>query len=853
MKYLILIFNFIISAPLLLSQGWQDNIQDATNFYSIRKAFLETLDNQKKLSINSFKVDDVEEKFKRWEYFLEPRVYPSGKLPAIGYLYDELNIYNSLKFLLNDSSTYSNWKPLEQSSGFPEYGFSGRANCIAFHPTDQNILYLGTPSGGLWKTTDGGKIWIPKTDYLPSLGVSEICVDPKNPNIIYMATGDKDAANFISNPYSYGLLKSTDGGESWNTTGLQHIFDDQMTIQRLIIHPTKPNILMAAITGTNGNLRGIWRTSDAGVSWTNVSGGGKFDLEFNPGNPDIVYGAGYKYLCRSTDCGINWTLISSSVLPYLNITNAKIAVSPASPHSVFVQFLNPNNGATYGLYKSLDDGVNWINLNKTSISTQAAYDWVLTASPIDSNLIFFGGQYMFVSYDGGVSNQGLACDHPDHHDLVYRPGSNILFNCHDGGVYRSSDDGQNWENLNASLQTFQYYRLGCSPTNTNLILTGAQDDGVMLHNKTTLTHIYSSADGMECIYDYKDSTTYYFSFQYGFLNRAGAGIGFTMPPTAGSANSCAWVTPYLIHPKNPKILFWGAKDIYKTNDRGDSWMNYSNKLTANDGVGGGMLRTMAISESNPDSVLYAASYVVVYKTVDGGKNWLNITSNLPTSAGNFNSSAISCIAVHPYDPNIAWVTMSGYSKSNKVYKTLNGGSSWLNMSTDLPNIPVNTITYEKNNHDALYIGTDVGVFYNDSTLNRWVPFMKGLPNVPVQELEIHYGSRELRAATFGRGLWVSNLNSVKLEINESNYKISEIEIYPNPAKDYINLTIGDNINYKNEPIRIYNIFGELVYQKQILTNDQISTSITIKIDISKFNPSAYFIKIGDQTKTFFIL
>jgi photosystem II stability/assembly factor-like uncharacterized protein len=838
-KFYVLLFILAGSAQLPC-QSWQDNIKDPTNFYSIRQAYLQKFESEKKeAKINALGKEGEEEQFRRWEYILEPRVYPTGKLPPPRILLDELNKFNSKEQVLSDTSFHGNWTPLETPAGFPPDGYSGRLNCIAFHPLDSNIMFVGSPAGGLWKTTDGGESWKPMTDYLPSLGVSEIVINPQNPNIMYMATGDLNVAFLnISNPYSYGLLKSTDGGESWDTTGLTHLVSDQMTIQRLIMHPSNPNILLAAVEGVNGSLRGIWRTTDAGVTWTLAYGGAKYDIEFKPGDPNIVYAAGYRYLIRSTDAGVTWTQIQSDVLPKDTINEERIAVTPANPHLVYVQYINPNTGGTYGLYKSTDDGITWKMVNRYDISTQGGYDWVLTLSPVDTNIVLYGGQYLFGSYDGGVTQYDFASGHVDHHALEYRPGTTELYNCNDGGIYKSYDNGESWENLNKSLQTFQYYRLGSSASDEHLILTGAQDNGTQRHDFLSWTEFGFLADGTECIVDYTDESTYYFAYQYGSINRAGGVGNFTSPPVSGDRRFCAWVTPYLMHPANHNTLFFGAKDIYKTTNQGNSWTQISNQLTVNDGVGGGMLRSMAISESTPDSVLYAASYVVLYKTTNAGATWWNVTSNLPTTAGCFDCSAISSIAVHPANPNIVWVAMSGYSDSNKVFKTTDGGGTWVNISGNLPAVPINTIVYQKNSMDVLYIGTDLGVFYKDSTNDNWKPFMNGLPNVPIQELEIQYTAKKLRAATFGRGLWESRLYGVTVSVDDSRDKGSGKWLYPNPATDFIELP--DELLMKDTEISIFSSIGTVVYQG----------SPQKRIDISSISPGIYFMKVKDRIYIF---
>jgi hypothetical protein len=842
MKNIILL---ILCSASLFAQNWEAGIIDSSNFYSIREAYLQSqIKPKSKMELNALEYEEPETHFRRWEYMIEPRVYPNGKLPCAGYLLKEMNNFQQNNYVIYDTIRNGNWESIEFDNGFPVNGYSGRLNCIAFHPQDTNIIFVGSPSGGLWKTTDGGSSWACLTDFLPSLGVSEIVIDYSNPKIMYLATGDRDAAFFISNPYSYGLLKSTDGGISWQTTGLKHIFEDQMTIQRLIMHPTDPRILMAAVTGTNGNLRGIWRTTDEGETWKNVAGGGKVDVEFNPGDPNIVYCSGWKNIAKSTDAGLTWYVMSPTVLPSTDVTFSRIAVTSANPHLVTAQYQNQSTGTTYGLYKSWDDGANWTKVNSESLGTQGGYDWTLTVSNVDTNVILYGGQSLYGSKDGGITKNYLNSGHLDHHDMQYHPVTKALFNCNDGGLYKSYNNGKTWINLNKGLYTFQYYRMGNSASNENMIITGAQDNGTQLHKLPMLNQIGILADGMECIVDYTNENIYYLTYQYGYMTRFGQNLGtFTSPPDAGNSSKVAWVTPLAIHPNNPSILYFGQKDIYRTTNRGNSWTAYSNQLTAADGVGGGMIRTMATSESNPDSVLYAASYVVVYRTTDGGTTWKNITSNLPTTAGNFNSSAVSYICVHPENQDIAWVTMSGYNKENKVFKTTDGGGSWVNISANLPAVPVNCIVYQKKNNDAVYIGTDIGIFYRDNLLDKWIPFMNNLPNVPVQELEIHANSEKIRAATFGRGLWESNLYG-KILSAKNNPVSDNVLINPNPATDYLCIDLSF-LRMQEFKIRIFNIFGECM-----LSVETGLRPVSTRIDISSLPAGVYFVKIGEKVSKF---
>ena len=812
-KYFFSIIILFIASWQLYAQTWSEQIKDPANFYDIQSAFS---DNYKLVKSKKNEVEDVEwNQFKRWEYFMEPRVYPSGKLPDPKIVQESYIKYNSFLFPRTPILRKANWKSLESENGFPVNGYAGRVNCIAFHPTDSNTIYIGTPAAGMWKSLDDGKSWKSLTDQLALMGVSEIAIDPVDPNVIYIATGDKDAANFFGNPYSMGILKSIDGGLNWDTTGIQFRVANQMSIQRLLIHPNNHQIILAAIRSDVANYKGIWRSTDAGKTWNNVSGGAKYDLVIHPTNPNIMYATGYKNIQRSTDGGLTWSIMNSTGLPPASdITWGKLAVTPAQPNLIYATFLSQSSGQTYGLYKSSDAGINWNVVNNDEYGTQGGYDYTIAASPIDSNLVLLGGQYLYISKDGGVSFSVTSSGHLDHHFLGYHSITKKLYNGNDGGIYKISANGKSWVNLNKGLQIFQYYRLGCSAKDPDFILTGAQDNGTNLHHLPSWKLI-SGGDGMECLIDYSDDQIYYTSSQNGTFSRFGNIAGtFTIPT---DQSNCAWVTPMIIHPNNPGTLFFGAKDIYKTNDYGNTWINYSKNLTLNDNVGGGFLWHLAIAPSNPDSVLYATSYVVVYKTSDGGKSWKNVTSNLPTKAGCLNCAALNSITVHPDHPEVGWVTFSGYTDSTHVYMTQDGGEHWINISGTLPSVPINTLVFDNMGTGTLFIGTDMGVFYRDLSTNDWMPFMNGIPNVPVEELEIQQSSRKLRAATFGRGLWETEIDepivNVKMPLNNNG---SDITIYPNPSTGIFNIDFLET-DQSNE-IMIFNIFGKLIKEELLEKN-----------------------------------
>ncbi|MFN8280605.1 MAG: hypothetical protein U0V49_10015 [Saprospiraceae bacterium] len=802
---------------------------DAENYFEVCKQMKTVIE-----STNDRGIDGFQEKLARWEHTVGSRALPSGNLEPMNRSYAK-----AWEFMYHHQNELKNrnrgWYPLESESSFTPGSNAGRINSLAFHPTDSNTIFIGAPAGGLWKSTDAGKSWISLTSQIPSIGVGDIVVNPNNVDEIYIATGDRDAAYFISNPYSFGILKSNNGGKTWDTSGLQFMASHRMSITRLIMHPNNSEILYAAVTSAETNYKGLWKTTDGGKKWTNINGGAKYDVEFHPNNPSIIYTSGYKNVQRSLDGGLTWQNLSTypGMPATSDYTISHIAVTPAEPEAVFLVFVD---GVTKGIYKSSDHGERWRVLNKFSLNTQGGYDFDFAVSQIDTQNIVLGGQLMAVSVNGGKTMLTRSEGHVDHHAFYFRRNSNLLFDCNDGGIYASSNMGQTWINLNKGLSVMQYYRIASSGVDSTFILGGAQDNGSLLFTDGKRQMIFG-ADGMYCAIDPKDPEVYYTSYQYGNLIPWGPHApDFTSPPNAGS-NSYSWVAPFVIHPTKPERIFIAGKDIFTSEDYGANWTNYSTNLTASDNVGGGTIRSMAISSSDPDHYMYATSYVVVYKTSDGGKNWQIVTSNLPVSAGCFDCSALSSIVIDPDDPEHLWVTISGYSVSNRVFESLDGGKFWNNISFNLPAVPVNCLVVDKVDKQTLYIGTDIGVFKRDSFSSHWDLWMDGMPIVPVQQLELLGQFRKLRAATFGRGLWEMSLNQGVISQVQNGFGPIDLSVWPDPLNRQIVICNLGN----NSPV-IFSLFS--INGGKIM--EEILHSETSRIDLPKPLNGLYLYSLMDK-------
>jgi photosystem II stability/assembly factor-like uncharacterized protein len=758
--------------------------------------------------------------FKREEYYWEQRVdIKTGEFPTTNAAFE----YEKVKHRLKKADFTSSWTNLGTNSSSGGYAGIGRINCVAFHPSNATTIWVGSPSGGLWMTSNGGTSWAIKNSSLPVLGVSDIAVpsDFSTSNTMYIATGDRDGGSMSAlgggqgaDNVSMGVYKSTDGGNSWSLTGLTAAMTGTK-IYRLLVHPTSTNILIASTTN------GIYKSTNSGSTWIQTNPNRITDMEFKPGDPSIIYGTttGYQsspgvwdvYFFKSINTGDSFPSIS---IPGTSngAYRGEVAVSGTSIYLLLA--LVPDGGATSGglagVYKSTDEGVSFSRVDpgtksmlgyysdgSGSNSGQGSYDLCIAANPTNANEVFIGGVNTWSSADGGstwtINNMwtsgssynkvGAPEVHADKHALAYQ-SAGVLFEGNDGGIYKTTNGGTTWTDLSNGLVISQIYRIGVSQTSASTILTGLQDNGSKLYNSTWQD--VKGGDGMECIIDYSNSNYMYATYVRGQISRSTLG-GADFFPSDISANipggqpTGAWVTPYLIDPNSSTTLFAGYDKVWKTTDRGNSWTAVSDVLS-----GTTKLRSLAIAPSN-SLVLYTADQTNMWKTTDGGTTtaWTPIT--LPTLP----TSSITYIAVHPTNPDIVWITYGGYQAGEKVYESTDGGLSWTNISGALPNLPIMSIVHYKKATDrnVLFVGTDLGVYVSEQALpappttlskvnaSDWAQYNSGLPNVVVSELEIFYaasGPDKLRAGTYGRGLWETDIDAA-LPVELTSFTVNSVE------------------------------------------------------------------------------
>ena len=748
--YLFTLAVMSASVPFLaVSQPWMDppmvsnaapdhsGTEKKQNFYDLQKKFNDYWKGKTPAKDEEENREDGGyQQFKRWEAFMKPRTFPTGDFfdPEILVKEHQKQKASTMRQAVHPVQTSANWTFVGPNVVPSNGGGTGRVNCIRFDPTNTNTVYIGAAAGGVWKTTNGGSTWTSNTDYLDALSVADIAINPRYPDSVFVATGDgygyEVGQDFWGGTYSAGVMVSADGGQTWNTSGLTFSQTQSNIIQRLLINPSDPDILLAA------TRTAIFRSTDAGQTWTSVKPGHYYDMEFKPGDPNTVYASTSTGIAISTNKGATWTTGGSVA----GGGRVSIAVTAANPLVIYALGENGN------FYKSTNGGTSFlIQASPNSVASfYGYYDAVLTCSPLDENKVYTAGYAIAKSTNGGGSWTGVGTNiHVDNHTLEFMPGNNNVIWCgNDGGIYSSTNSGTSWTDLGNGIGIKQYYRMGGSTLTPYTMLAGAQDNGSdRLRNGAWAS--VNGADGMECLIDRTNDQIMYTSWQNGHLEKStNGGNSFNdITPSTGD-----WTTPFIQDPIVANTLVGGWEDVYRSTNGGNTWTPISNGLFPDN------LYAIAMTPAN-NSVIYAASLGKICRTNNTGGSWTNITTGLPVS-----SAGITYIAVGDTDANKVWVSLTGYSAGNKVFFSSNGGTTWTNYSGSLPNIPVNCIVYQKNSLDAVYIGTDFGVYYRDANMADWVPYNTGLPNVIVYELEINESAQKIRAATFGRSIWESELN-----------------------------------------------------------------------------------------------
>ena len=747
MKKLLLLLAFCsifsIQAQIIPDAPWMLNLDIENNNSPIYfqdivdagEAYFATIDKDAKGS--GYKP------FKRWENYWQNFVDADGYLPT------DLELWNTYLQAQSRSANRdtqvdeSNWislGPTDFNNQSTSFANIGRVNVIIQDPSNFNTFYVGTPSGGLWKSTDAGLNWTVLTDDLPQIGASGIAIDKNDSDIIYIATGDDDA----NDSFSVGVWKSIDGGATWNPTGLAP-GSSPSKMNDIYIHPTNSNILWVA---TNN---GVYKTTDAGVNWSNnLPNVNARDLKIKPGDPNTVYAVSSNRFYKSTDGGDSF-VISNTGLPNAS-GRLVIDVTPANPNVVYVVSALINNGYQ-GVYRSDDSGDTFVQKANTQDifqSNQAWYDLALAVSDTDEDEIYVGVLNIWKSNNGGDSftqiNQwnvrNQAYTHADIHFLRFY--NNELYAGTDGGFFKSDDGGVSFTDLTVGMEISQFYRIDVSEQTSNKIAGGTQDNGSFAYFNQWNQFLAVTADGMEAVIDPVNDNLYYGFMQFGQVLTVSTTSGQGTSQAFGAPDTANWITPLNVNSEGE--VYAGYSALWQFSN--SSWSQISVDFGTN-------IDVLEIDFNDPDN-MYIGTNNTLRKSTDRGVTF-NVTESFATN--------INSIEVNNNDSNIIYVTTAG--SAGNIYRSLDGGQTFTDISGTIPNVSKNVIKHRRNDVlNSLYVGTSLGVYRYDDNLGDWEEFDNNLPTVSVRDLAINIVDEKIVAGTYGRGIWISDMPAAELAQND---------------------------------------------------------------------------------------
>lgn len=807
------------------------------------------------------------------------RAYPDVDVPSDEY-YKAFEYSKNYLSNVIDKDFPDNWESIGPNN------IGGRSLCLAVHPVDTGIIFIGSASGGLWKSTSGGlgaEAWTMVNTGYPSLAVSSIAIDSANPNIMYIGTGENYGYQYSLNGldirvtrgmYGIGILKTTNGGLTWNKS-LDWSYQNQTGIWEIIINPKNSNILYAATS------EGIFKSTNAGGNWVQILNYKMvIDIMINPIDTNIVYASignltnnaptplNERGIFKSTNSGVNWFKLTGG-LPGDWSGKANLDMYKGNPNFIYVSICNDVTSYV-GFYRSTNAGANW-TLGSTSVpsSNQGWYNNGIIVKPDNPNVILVGTINVEKSTNGGTSfstksswsswysgatppgqPEGPAnFVHADVHNFAVNPKDpNKVYIITDGGLYRSNNfaESNSFYSCNGGYITSQFYAsFANSFQDSNYCIGGLQDNRSAFYQGSVAWYKTFMGDGLSSAVNSLNDNIVYTEYVYGDIYKStNRGINWTdvSPPNSGSSSYYCFVAPYICCKSNPNVLYAGSIGMYKSTTGGGNWTGPYGYSIMN-----AKILSMAVSYFTTDTIyvgtIPASSPAGIFRSVDGGLNWINITGN------SMPNKYPTDISINPNNSKEVYVTFGGFGNSH-IFKSTNSGNNWIDITNNLPNVPHQCVIIDPLYPNIIYTGNDLGVYASTNSGQTWGEFRTGMPYSLVFDLTISFPNRKLRATTHGNGVWQRNLVSTPLHIssNENNPEDYILEQnYPNPFNQLTKISFQIPVS-EYVKIKVFNISGLEI--ATIMNERKDAGKYNIQFDASNLSSGIYFYRMEISNKTF---
>lgn len=719
----------------------------------------------------------------------------------------------------------------------------GRIDDFAVVPGDPSTFYVGAATGGLWKTTNSGTTFEPVFDEQGSASIGDVCIAPSDPNIIWVGTGEPN--NRQSSSWGDGVYRSLDGGKTWQNMGLR----DSKHIGRIVIDTRDPYIVYVAVVGHlwgPNHERGVYKTVDGGKTWSQSlfvnDDTGVIDIAIDPQSPGTLYAAAYQRrrtpwgfngggpgsgIYKTIDGGASWSKLTKD-LPEGNTGRIGLDIYRGNPNIVYAIIEN----AKGGVFRSEDRGATWKKMS--DVDSRPMYYSQIRIDPNNDQRIWQCAANMFTSDDGGKAwvQNVVTRIHGDYHALWIDPAnSNHMLAGSDGGIHQSYDRGRTWDYIN-TIPLGQFYEVSLDNQKPYMVYGGLQDNGSWAGPSGTLTvegitnddwFRTGGGDGFYSVVDPSDPSTIYVESQDGNAARLELKSGERRnirpePPAGEKPYRFDWNSPIVISPHNNHAIYFGGNRIFKSTDRGDSWMRSDdlskdqdreklpimgvlpdkNMLSRHDGVQTfGQVVTLAESPMKEGLIYAGTDDGNLQISRDGGRSWKNITDKV---RGVPKNTYVSRVVPSRFAEGTVYVTFDGHrgdDYNTYVFISSDYGETWKSLKSDLPaGVTCRVIREHTRNQNLLFLGTEFGAFASLDRGGHWSRLKGNLPMVRVDDIQVHPRDNDLVLATHGRSIWVLD-NITALEKMSEAITSSDVAIFdPTPAIEFRTYNRKGNTGHK---------------------------------------------------------